>query len=344
MRIGIMGFGRAGTTHFDACETIAGMSVVAVQDPTPASRQAARERGARAYASAAALLHDESPDAVIIAAPPADHVPLAMMALSAGVPVLCEKPLAKNGMAAVPLLKAAQRRGRLLQVASKFRHVPEIVTLRDAIGSGALGEILHFEVSFCSVVDMIGRWNAVPARSGGGVIIDNGCHAFDILHFLFGGIDAVQAAKLPSVQPLLVEDSASLQIRTSDGIVGSVLLSWSWSTERDVYLVVQGSRARYEIGWKASRSKQNGEDWCTFGQPYSKLDAHRRMLLAFRDAVNGSAPPWITFTECAEIAATVDACYASLRSGRWQSVAVAEGLQDEKSFATGPATSVAQQA
>lgn len=320
MRVGILGYGRAGSTHFDACEAAADVTVAAVFDPAPAARQAARERGARAYANAGALLHDEALDAVIIAAPPADHLPLALQALRAGLPVLSEKPLATSAAAAANLFDAAGQKGQLLQVASKFRHVPEVIALRQQIGDGMLGDIVHFEIGFCSFVNMTGRWNAVPSRAGGGVIIDNGCHAFDVINFLLGSLDGVHATALARAQAVAVEDSASLLVRTAGGVVGNVLLSWSWGIDRDVYLTVRGTGGTVEVGWRGTRMKLAGQDWTAVGGAYSKLDAHRRMLEAFRDAVRGAAPAWIKPGDCLNVTGSVDAAYASLRSGRWQPV------------------------
>ena len=196
MQIGILGLGRAGMTHLEACQKLPGISVAAAYDPSASARAAARNRGIRAYSSLSGLLGNEELDAITICAPPADHVALALQCLQAGLPVLSEKPLTIGVNDALTLLRQAQRRQRLLQVASKFRHVPEIAALRQLLKAGELGEPLFFEINFCSAVDMTHRWNAIPARSGGGVIIDNGCHAFDIVHFLFGGVTDVQATAL----------------------------------------------------------------------------------------------------------------------------------------------------
>jgi predicted dehydrogenase len=321
MRIGIIGLGRAGATHLDACEQLDGVSVTAAYDPSTAARQAARARGIASYSSLSRMLANEELDAVTICAPPADHVATALQCLQAGLPVLCEKPLAITVADALTLMRQAHRRHRLLQVASKFRHVPEITALRTLLAAGEIGEPLHFEISFCSAVDMTHRWNAVPARSGGGVIIDNGCHAFDIVHFLFGGVTHVQATALRQAQAVAVEDSASILIRTGSGVTGEARLSWSWNSGRDAYVSVQGKRGSVEIGWQASRMKRLPGDWLQLGGAYSKLEAHRRMQTAFLDAVSGRGRPWISSAECINVAATVEASYRSLQSGEWQRVA-----------------------
>jgi predicted dehydrogenase len=320
MRIGILGLGRAGAVHLDAWALVSDARVVAVCDPSPEVRQRARADGIAAYATPAAMLNSARLDAVTISTPPAAHTPLAIECLENGIHVLCEKPLALTTGDALRMLKVADRRRRTLLLATKFRHVAGLLAARELLAAGTLGEPIAFEVSFCSPVDMTGRWNSELAHAGGGVLIDNGCHAFDIVSFLFGSVTRVHATTLKRVQPLAVEDSVSVQVRAADGIVGRVDLSWSLATGRDSYVTVYGSRGMLEVGWRSTRIKLGGDDWHVLCGAYDKLDAHRRMLAAFVDLVesDGTAVPWISTVECLRGVAAVEAAYRSIDSMRWE--------------------------
>lgn len=322
MRVAIVGLGRAGLVHLEASRTVPGVELVAVYDPAPEARGTAAAAGIEAYTNLERMLSTERLDAVTICAPPADHAALALACLERGLHILCEKPLAMSTRDAVEMFDTARRHGRSLLVASKFRHVPEVNLVRDLIHSGKLGEPVSFAVSFCSPVDMSGRWNADPARAGGGVIIDNGCHAFDILYFLFGSVTRVHTTQLKPVQRLGVEDSATVRIWAGEGVIGNVDLSWSWSTGRDTYLVVQGTRGAVELGWHGSRLKLEGQEWRDIGKPYSKLDAHQRMHAHFLESLAAGREPWIHPLECVRAVAAVEAAYRSLHSGSWERVAL----------------------
>ncbi|HXQ21240.1 MAG TPA: Gfo/Idh/MocA family oxidoreductase [Candidatus Acidoferrales bacterium] len=315
MRVGIIGLGRAGAVHLEACRSVPGIEVIALADPSPAARRSPLAAGIATYADLSRMLDSERLDAVSICAPPADHASLAVKCLDRGLDVLCEKPLALTSGEALDMVEAARWSGRRLLVASKFRHVPELLVARDMIRAGTLGEPVAFAVSFCSAVEMSGRWNAQRHRSGGGVIIDNGCHALDIIYFLFGSVTRVHTTLLKSVQRLAVEDSATLQVWTENGVIGSADLSWSFATGRDTYLVVHGSRGTLELGWHGSRVKVGGESWRDVGGPYNKLEAHRRMHACFMQSIANGTPPWIEAAECVGVVAAVEAAYRSLRTG-----------------------------
>lgn len=322
MRVGIIGLGHAGSFHLDAWQSVPGADVVAICDPLPAGRRRAASANIDAYADLGTTLQHGRLDVVSICTPPADHVDTAMACLEHGIHVLCEKPLATTTWDALAMLQTASRKRRQLLLATKFRHVPEVATLRDMITAGDIGEPVFFEVSFCSPVDMAKRWNAQPQRAGGGVIIDNGSHAFDLVAFLFGSVVRVHATVLRPLQQIPVEDSATIQVQAADGVVGKIDLSWSLSTGRDSYVVVHGSRGTVEIGWRGSRVRTAAGEWQTMGGPYDKASAQRRMHTWFMEAIAGSTEGWITARESLGAVAAVDAAYRSVESERWEWVEV----------------------
>jgi predicted dehydrogenase len=322
MRIGIVGLGRAGNVHLEAWQLVPGVEVVAACDPSSAACDRATANGLHGYADLAAMLRGEQLDAVAICTPPANHAEVATACFEHGLHVLCEKPLALNTREALRMLQTAARKQRHLILATKFRHVPEVILARDMIRAGEIGEPLAFEVSFCAPVDMSQRWNSQRHHSGGGVLIDNGCHAIDLVAFLFGPVSRVQATLLKPLQRLEVEDSVTIQMEAGDGVIGRADVSWSLSIGRESYLVVHGSRGTIEVGWSASRIKPPGQDWRAIGGGYDKIAAHRRMATCFADVVVNGGERWISALECLQNVAVVDAAYRSMQSGGWEWVAV----------------------
>jgi len=321
-RIAIVGLGRAGSIHLEALQGVVGARVAAVCDAHADARGRAEAAGIAAYATLDAMLDRAPLDGVIVCTPPADHAAITARCLSHGLHVLCEKPLALTTWDVLTMLQAGNRAQRKVLVASKFRHVPEVSRARTLLAAGELGEPVSFEISFCSPVDMRERWNSQSALSGGGVIIDNGCHAFDVVSYLFGNIRRVHATRLKPLQAMAVEDSATLQVWAGEGVVGRVDLSWSLAPPRDSYLVVHGSRGSIEIGWQGARLKRLGQEWRDIGGPYDKIGAHRAMNSRFVRSINSGSATWISASECLQAVAAVDAAYRSLESGIAEWVAI----------------------
>ncbi|TMA78992.1 MAG: Gfo/Idh/MocA family oxidoreductase [Deltaproteobacteria bacterium] len=234
-----------------------------------------------------------------ICTPPVSHAPLAVACLGHNLNVLCEKPLALTRADALRMLRAAARVGRHLLLATKFRHVPDVVRARELITQGEIGEPVAFEIDFSSKVDMSERWNSRRALAGGGVVI---------------------------------EDSATILVSASRGLVGRIDLSWSLNTGRESFVTVYGSGGTIEVGWRGSQLRQAGRPPVAIGTGYDKAEAHRRMLASFQALVAGDAPPWISAGECLRTVAAVEAAYVSLRSGSWVQVDMRRARERRPAF------------
>jgi predicted dehydrogenase len=236
------------------------------------------------------------------------------------------------------MLKAAARNKRQLLLATKFRHVPELATARDLIATGKLGVPIAFEVSFCSPVDMSKRWNAHRRLAGGGVIIDNGCHAFDIMSYLFGSVTRVQTNLHQPLQRIAVEDGATVQVRAGDGVIGKADVSWSLSTGRNSYVKVHGSLGTIEVGLAGDPrqvSRQGlGADRRRLRQ--DRCPSPHADLFVETSQSNGATQPWISTVECLRTVAAVEAAVPLGALGR-MGVGRHEGMRQRRATGRGRA-------
>jgi predicted dehydrogenase len=322
LRVGVIGLGRAGRVHLDAWRAVDGAEAVAVADVDAEACQAAQAAGVRAYADPEALLAGEALDAVSVCTPPASHAAIATACLEHGVDVLCEKPLALGATEAGRMFATAARYGRRLVLATKFRHVAGVARARAFVADGALGEPLTFAIEFSSVVDMAQRWNADGEVAGGGVVADNGTHAFDLVAHLFGRVARVHATQLKAARPLDVEDAATILVAAERGLVGRIELSWSFAGGPVPYLTIHGSQGSIDVGWDGAWLRRLGRSPVPIAPAYDRDDAHRRMLAAFRDVARGRARPWVAPDECIRTQAAIEATYRSMHSGDWAPVEV----------------------
>lgn len=322
-RVAVIGTGRIAQTHLQACGAVEGIEVAAVADTDAgAARAAAEAHGARAYPDHVALLAAEKKlDAAIVCTPPAHHPGIVLDCLAAGLHVLVEKPVAIASGDVRSMLVAAQASERTLMMASKFRYTDDMISARALVRAGILGTVVHFENTFAGWLDVSKRWNADPAVSGGGVLIDNGTHSVDIARYLLGPITEVTAWRGRQVQAIPVEDTAHVSLRTADGVTGTIDLSWSITKERESYVDVYGTEGMLSVGWRGSRYRQNrATAWVPFGKGYDKLGSFAAQLRNFIAGARGREAPLITGEDALASVLAIETAYASAAAGCWKPV------------------------
>lgn len=297
--------------------------VVAVCDVNyDAARMFAARLGCEAYAAVDDIPQSCGVDAAVVCTPPATHERVSMALIERGVHVLCEKPLSTSIESAARMLESARANGVLMTMASKFRYVTDIRMAKALIDVRAIGDLVLVENAFTSRIDMSNRWNADPSISGGGVLIDNGTHAVDILRYFLGHLNDVQVVEGRRVQGLPVEDTVRIFVRNDDGVMGTSDLSWTIDKEMSTYLRLYGSEGTVLVGWKESKYRRSGEeDWTKFGRGYDKVQAFRSQIANFCEAICGEADLLITPADALASVETVSAAYASLERSRWEAIA-----------------------
>jgi predicted dehydrogenase len=322
-RIGLIGTGGIGRAHAQAAAGIGDGALTAVSDvDVEAAQRVGAEHGVDAV-DVAALADPERFDLVVVASPPSTHPDIVEPLLRAGVPVLCEKPIAVDLATARGLAALAEETGTPLTMATKFRFVDDVQQTRSLIAEGALGDIIKIEVSFAGRVDMGGRWNSRPEIAGGGVLIDNATHGVDLVRYLVGDIVEVSTTTGPAGQRLAVEDSATLLACTAGGVLAQVDVTWSFRRLSPVYCAVYGTEGSVEIGWSGARGvTAAASEPFSFGSGYRKIDSLRDNLSAVLTALATGTPLPVSPADAVAAAAVIEAGYASARQGSWVSTGV----------------------
>jgi predicted dehydrogenase len=256
-RFGLIGAGGIAQSYLQAFQKTTEATLVAVADVRPEAAQAMAEQiGCNSYTSYQKMAENEQLDAIILCTPPVTHLEISCYFLARKVNVLCEKPLSVDARSAKTMIETAEREGVILTMASKFRYVEDVIRAKSLIASGILGEIVLFENAFTARVEMRDRWNSNPAISGGGVLMDNGTHSVDIMRYFLGPLAEVQTVEGKRIQGLAVEDTVRIFVKSTEGVVGNVDLSWSINKDLDSYIRIYGSQGTISIGWKESKYRQ----------------------------------------------------------------------------------------
>jgi len=206
----------------------------------------ARRHGVGAfYDSADELIADPNVTAVYIAAPPGNHLELALKVAAAGKPAYVEKPMARNHAECLRMVAAFEQAKQPLFVAYYRRALDRFVKAKQLLDSGRLGTILGIDVRYASD----GQLRLDPARlpwrvqaenAGGGLFLDLASHTLDVLDFFFGPLRDVSGEAINVASPGDVEDRVVLRFSTPGGARG--LGSWNFSSPHKQDLIsIEGS-------------------------------------------------------------------------------------------------------
>lgn len=322
LRFGMVGAGGIAQAYAQAFKGCATARLVAVADVrVEAAVALAEELRCRGFASYEAMAGCEELDAVVVCTPPVTHPEICLFFIERGLHVLCEKPFSVDPASARVMCEAAAARGVQLTMASKFRYVEDVARAKSMVVSGMFGDVVLFENSFTSRVDMSGRWNSDSGVSGGGVLIDNGAHSVDLMRYFLGPLAEVQVVEGKRSQGLAVEETVHIFARSEGGVMGNVDLSWSINKEQENYISIYGSRGTIKVGWKESKYRHaSAPDWVVFGRGYDKVQAFRSQLENFSRAIGGDESLLITAADALASVEVIEAAYAALRQSQWTTV------------------------
>jgi len=237
VKVAVLGVGSMGSSHARVYAEMDHVRLVGVADPDEhAATRVARRYGCRAYGDFRKLLEEETPDLVSVAVPTKLHAEVAVEAISRGVHVLVEKPLAPSVEAGREIVEAAAAASVKLAVGHIERFNPAVVELKRRLDDDELGRIFQIHAR---------RLSPFPGRIADvGVILDLATHDIDVMHHLLGSeVDRV-FAETEQKAHATCEDLVSALVRFANGVIG--LLDVNWLTPAKVRtLTVLGEGGMY---------------------------------------------------------------------------------------------------
>ncbi|MGW4199269.1 Gfo/Idh/MocA family protein [Streptomyces sp. NPDC005004] len=324
MRIGILGLGRIGAFHAETLSALDAVESLVVADPLADATKAAAERfGAQVADSPEALLA-AGVDGLVIAAATDAHPGLVRAGTAAGVPVFCEKPVARTMAEGLGVLRDVRESGVLVQIGYQRRFDAGYAAARAAVRSGELG-VLH-------TVRCVGLDPAPPPAAyiagSGGIFRDCSVHDFDVLRWVTGrevtevyavggnrGADYIRAAG--------DADTTGAVLTLDDGTLATVSNSRHNARGYDVRMELHGFADSLAVGLDDKLPIRSAEPGVVFpeGTPHDFFmdrfaAAYRAELTAFTEVVAGTRPSPCTVEDALEAGWIAEACTLSLREHR----------------------------
>lgn len=247
----IIGAGDVAQRHVGPGLLAAGQTISAVWSPRREQRNAVAARfDAAAPATAAQAM--AMADAVYICTPVDCHVDLALTAIELGRHVLVEKPLSLGLGHCAALQGALTARPELaFRVAYYRRYWPLITQLRRIIVGQELGRLQHVSADFAQpYLPLASRptWRLDPARAGGGIIADAGCHRLDYLVALLGWPNLAEVSGVHH-HGERVEGEAQIKLAWDSGTTGALGLSWIDDPRDELALAFSAGTVQWTATW-----------------------------------------------------------------------------------------------
>jgi predicted dehydrogenase len=351
LRAGILGGGFMAEVHARAIRA-AGSEVVLIASSSPdSSARAAARLGIGAVAPhARGLIESDAVDVVHVCTPNAFHAEQAGLALLAGKPVVCEKPLATLVSDAEDLVSRAKTSGSPTAVPFIYRYYPAVREIRSRISQGSAGELHLLHGSYLQ------DWLALPSATnwrvdetvGGSsrAFADIGVHWCDLMEFVTGHriTRLVSALSLSHPERGSTEDAASILFETDRGASGTLIASqishgrknrlqfsfdgevesYRWNQERPGKFVASShERERTIYSGSKQRAAQSAKPLAHLpaGHPKGYQDAFNAFTADAHASFQGKTVDGLpTFSDGLRAAIITDAVLTSAQSGRWVDV------------------------
>ena len=249
LRVGVVGLGWAGEQHLKNYLQLPNVEVVAIAGlEEPRLHELGQRYGLpNLHRDYEEVVASDDLDAISICAPNHLHAPVAIAALKRGKHVRCEKPLARTGVEAEGIVRAAREAGRVVHIAFTQRERGDVQVLKRHIMDGNLGRIYHVKATWMrrNGIPGMGSWFTNKEMAGGGPLIDLGVHLIDMALYLMGEpeIESVSCATYAELGPqgrggrgdaktiigdaYEVEDLATAFIRLSGGATLNLEAGWA---------------------------------------------------------------------------------------------------------------------
>ena len=232
IKLGIVGFGRMGITHYSIINSHDSVQIVGVADNSSIMLDllAKYVKNVNIYKDYNELIKNEDLDALIICTPPQLHYEIALEAAKNKIHSFVEKPCTIDYSKAKKLSDIFSKQGLVNQVGYVNRFNDIFITVKSYLEKNLIGDILSFKTEMYSrtITKSEGGKNWRDNRSvGGGATFDMAAHAIDLMNYFFHAPKKVVGSNLIKIYSKNVEDSVSTTFLYENGLCGTLNVNWS---------------------------------------------------------------------------------------------------------------------
>ncbi|MCP1160528.1 MULTISPECIES: Gfo/Idh/MocA family protein [Bacillaceae] len=222
----IVGMGHIAKKHMDAIENAEGANLFAVCDTNPGRLEEVQRENVKKYTDLNEMLA-ENPEihVVNICVPSGLHARLTKIVADHKRHIIVEKPMSLKLQDSIDMIGYAKENGVKLAVVHPNRFRPAVQLLKEQMDAGAFGKLSHANATV--------RWNRNQAyfdqaewrgtkEFDGGVLMNQAIHDLDLMLWLMGPVESVQAMAATRLRKIETEDVAAAVVQFKNGALGVI--------------------------------------------------------------------------------------------------------------------------
>jgi len=229
LKTGLVGFGKMGMLHGGILNTIDDVQLTSVAEKESILTKYIKTAmpAINVYQDFEEMLESEDLDLVFITTPVAFHLPTVLSCIKGGINFFVEKPLTRNQEEAKKICGELKKSSIIHSVGYNVRFIETFSRVKSFLDQKILGDVSSVNSSMyvSNIFSKPSGWRFEKKISGGGVLLELGCHLVDLLLWYFGTVKKVYG-QTKSVYSE-VEDFASAELEFADNIHGELDTSWS---------------------------------------------------------------------------------------------------------------------
>lgn len=231
IRLGVIGAGRMGITHYSIINSHPEVKISSVADPSGIMLSMMKKYlPIKTFKDYHELFRNDKPDAVLVCTPPNLHNDILQIALKNKAHVFAEKPYTTDPNHAIQLAQLFQDEGLVNQVGYVNRFNDVFNEVNHLLKNDVIGKLTRFksEMFSCTIAepDDGSGWRG-SREKGGGAVYEMAAHAIDLVNYLVGKPDKVMGSSLNSIYSKNVEDAVSSTFVYKNGCSGTIYVNWS---------------------------------------------------------------------------------------------------------------------
>ena len=264
IRIAVVGCGRISKNHFDSIKTHQNnIELISICDINPkVLSQCERQHNVKGYLDLGRMLDSENLDLVAICTPSGIHAEQTKICAMHGVNVMTEKPMATRWDDGLRMVKVCDDAGVRLFVVKQNRFNTTLKLLKRAIEENRFGKInmVHINVFWTRPQEYYdqAKWRGTWEFDGG-AFMNQASHYVDLLDWLIGPIDKIQAM-MTTTRNIEVEDTGVMNIKWRKGTLGSMSVTMlTYPKNLEGSITILGENGTVKVGGVAVNDIQHWE-------------------------------------------------------------------------------------